>query len=189
MFSTPTVNPFSRAVRHIQCPSSQSSITLRDWVHYSAQRGFRPEKPCQMESIFILNANTTDTHTARALLLGTTTQTSWWVENFRERSLNKQCLPVRMCQTHSQVQGLPFDLFTGNLFLHDWLCWVCRLQHAWGAKLNITKTPTFIISFFILGTDFIPSFMFSHFGFWLVVFFSFLLSSWAISLILPSPPK
>lgn len=116
MIWTQTVNPFGRAPCSIQRPSSHSSITPRDWVYYSAQRGFRPEKPCQMESILILNANTADTLIAGALLSGATTQPSWWVENFRERSLNKQRLPVRMCHVHSQVHGWTFDRFTGNLF-------------------------------------------------------------------------
>lgn len=61
-----------------------------------------------------------------------TTQPSWWVENFRERSLNKQRLPVRMCHVHSQVHGWPFDPFTGNLFLHGWLCLGGRLCRVWG---------------------------------------------------------
>lgn len=135
MISTETVNPFSRAWCCIQHPSSQSSITPRDWVYYSAQRGFRPEKPCQMESILILNANTADTLIAGALLTGETTQPSWWVENFRERSLNKQRLPVRMCHVRSQVHGWPFDLFTGNLFLQGWLRLGCKVHSAWSLEI------------------------------------------------------
>ena len=84
-------------------------------------------------------------------LRGETTQPSWWVENFRERSLNKQRLPVRMCHVHSQVLGSPFDPFTGNLFLHGWLCLGGRLYRARGLEIwnwifpNKSSTPTICV--------------------------------------------
>ena len=136
MFSTPDCKPFQQSTRQ-RAAAPAVAPPLRRGIGFIIQprEGFRPEKPCQMESILILNANTADRLTADALLSGETTRPSWWVENFRESSLNKhESAGQNVSRPRS---GTWFDPLT-PFYLKTCLCVVdCVTGFAVQGKLNI----------------------------------------------------
>lgn len=85
-----------------------------------------------MESIFILNANTTDTLIAGALLSGTTTQTSRWVEisHRKNRRCQSECV---MSTVRCVVDPLtsPLEIYFSFALLFSG----CKLNPAWGSDI------------------------------------------------------